>query len=162
MINDDLVAAPKPVVAIADVIRGHAEIEAAEPEALRPASREMPDVGAAKTSLKMPVFPRVIEVIVRIAGRRIVSYPLSVCMDVGGVGMPRRIAKIRPLGNGLPLRRPRRSGVFRRAPVARGTMRGDVPVTNGMAVAASTLGVAASFFLGKGKRGKQQDCRESA
>jgi hypothetical protein len=77
VIDNDIVAVPQPVVAEADVIRGNAEIEAAEPESVRTAATEMPNVTATEAAGKASVLPGMIEVVVRIIGAGVVANPLA-------------------------------------------------------------------------------------
>src|SRR5580693_308751 len=65
-VDHDVVPTPVPITAEAHIIRGDTEIEATEPKSARPASREMPDVSAAKTAGKTTVLKRMVHVIVRI------------------------------------------------------------------------------------------------
>lgn len=183
LVNDNFIATPDPVVAVGDIIRRNAEIETAEPEALRPASGEMPDVRAAETCRKVPVLPRAVEMIVRIVRRGVVPNPLSVRVHVGRIGVPGPITEIRPLLHGLPLRRsltlwrslplwrsrPLSSsclrGGFGRAPVGGRTVRRNVSMTNATAVASAVVAtstIAAASFLGNSERGKHQHNCENA
>jgi hypothetical protein len=76
-IDDDIVAVPKPVAAEADVVGRYAEIETTKPEAVGPAARQMPDMPAPESAREAPVFPGMIEMVVRIVGSGIVADPLS-------------------------------------------------------------------------------------
>lgn len=61
IVNDDVIAGPVPVVTIAKVRGGDAEVEAAEPEAARTAASETPDVFGTKPGGEMAVRPGMIE-----------------------------------------------------------------------------------------------------
>ena len=61
-IDDDVVAVPVPVVAIAKIRSSDAEIETTEPEAARTTTGEMPDVFGAKAGSEMAVLPGMIHV----------------------------------------------------------------------------------------------------
>jgi hypothetical protein len=63
-VDDDLVGIPEPAVTEGVVVRGDAEIEAAEPEARRAASAKAPPMAGAETAVEMAVFPGVVEVVV--------------------------------------------------------------------------------------------------
>ena len=67
-------------------------MEAAEPEAIPAASPEPENMAGAKAAPEAPVLPRMIEVVPGIISAGIVSYPLSVPMNVGGVWMSRPVA----------------------------------------------------------------------
>ena len=91
LVNHDLVAVPQPSITESDVIGGDVEVESPEPEAVRPSATQMPDVAAAKSTGKAPVLPRVINVVVGVSWPAIVSNPFAVGVDVGRLGVPRRI-----------------------------------------------------------------------
>jgi len=94
VVNHDLVTSPHPVVAIANVIRGDAEIVPAKPEAARASSHQPPDMSPSETSSKVAVLPRVVEMVVAVLPARIMSDPPSIRVDVWSVGVPFRIAII--------------------------------------------------------------------
>lgn len=60
-VDDDVVASPVPVVAIANVRACNAEIETVKPEAGRTAAGEMPDMAFAKAAAEVAMLPRMIE-----------------------------------------------------------------------------------------------------
>ena len=65
-VDHDLVADPVPAVAVSDVRGRHAEVESAEPEAIRAAASEPPDVTGPEAATKVSVLPRMIQMIVAI------------------------------------------------------------------------------------------------
>ena len=109
IVDDDVVAVPKPVVAEADVIGGDAEIEATEPEAIGTASCEMPNVAAAKAAGEVSVLPGVIEVVVRIVWAGVVADPFAVGVDVRRVGMTGLVVEVTVFLGGSGMRSTGRS-----------------------------------------------------
>lgn len=91
VVNHDLVTVPHPVVAEAVVIGGNAEIETAEPEAVARSAGQMPNVAAANSSGKVPVLPRVIDVVVGVSRAGLVPDPFAVGVNVWSIGVPGRI-----------------------------------------------------------------------
>jgi hypothetical protein len=81
-VNDDGVALPIPIANIIVIIRGYAEREAAEPEALATSAAETEHMATAKTTRKAAMFPRTIHVIVGIIASRVVADPLVIVVDV--------------------------------------------------------------------------------
>ena len=90
-VDHNLVSAPVPVIAIAEVIGRHAEIEAAEPEALAISTFNVPYMFAAKSAGEMSMLPWMIQVVMRIVVAAVVSNPFVVGVYVGRVRMPRLI-----------------------------------------------------------------------
>ena len=136
-VNDDVVAVPEPIAAEANVIRGYAEIEAAEPETVGTASGEMSDVAAAEAAGKASVLPGMIEVVVRVVAARVMANPFAVRMDVRRVGMSGLVVEVRS----------RRHRMFNRSR----PMGGDVPDT-----------VADVMTLREGYKAKQEaNCHHS-
>lgn len=87
-IDHDLIACPVPVGDDVVVVRGDIPVEIVEPETARAATRKHPYVIASKTAGKVPVSPRIIEVIMRITPAAVVSNPAIVArVDVGNFGM---------------------------------------------------------------------------
>src|SRR6202046_3309130 len=76
-VNHDVIAAPIPAVHETDVVRRHAAEEATEPETSGPAAGQVPDVRGAEAASEVSVFPRMVEVIVRIVGTGVVSDPFA-------------------------------------------------------------------------------------
>ena len=104
VVNHDLVIVPQPVVAEAVIIRGNAEIETAEPEAVASSTAQPPNVAAANSSRKVPVLPRVIEVVVGVPRTGFVSDPFAVGVNVRSIRVPGRIAIVLRLRTGRCMR----------------------------------------------------------
>jgi hypothetical protein len=94
IVNHDLVAIPKPVIAIGKVEGSHGEVGIVEPEPLAASAGKMPNVIFADASSEPAVFPWVIEVVPRIVTARIMADPFAVRMNVRRVGMPRFVDKV--------------------------------------------------------------------
>jgi hypothetical protein len=94
VVDDDIVAVPVPAVAEGYVIGGYPEVEAAEPEASRAAASQTPVMFGAKAAGEATVFPRVIEMIVRIVAAGVVAYPVIAFVDVGRVGVSLMVVKV--------------------------------------------------------------------
>ena len=93
-IDYDLIGAPVPVVAVTHVVGRHAKIEAAKPEPARTASRKAPYMAFAKAATKVPMLPRMIEMVVRIIFARAVSNPgIVVCVNVRSFWVTRLIGE---------------------------------------------------------------------
>jgi len=93
-VDDDVVAAPVPAIAKANIVRSYAEIEAAEPEAAGTAASEMPNVPATESASEASVLKGMVEMIVRIVTSGVVANPFSVGMDVGRVRMTNLIVEM--------------------------------------------------------------------
>ena len=104
IVDHDLVTVPHPVIAVVVVIGGNAKVETAEPKAIASSTSEMPNVAAANSAAKSPVLPRVIEVIVGVAGSALVSDPFAVVVNVRGLGVPGRIGIMMLLRGGRGMR----------------------------------------------------------
>ena len=120
-VDDDVVAIPQPVAAVAQIKSRDAEVEAAKPEAALTASGKAPAVTSAEAAGEVTVLPGVVEMEAGIVAAVVVSNPLAVVVDVRGLGMAFFISTSR-------------SG--RRAMRRRWTMLGNVSAANGMAAAA--------------------------
>ena len=94
LIEHDLVGVPKPVIAEGNIIRGHAKVVAAEPEALRPASRKPPNMAAAEATREASMFPGMIEMIVDVIAASIMPNPFAVGMNVRSVRVPVLVGKV--------------------------------------------------------------------
>lgn len=139
VINDDLVGIPKPSIAKCVIVRSNAEVETAKPETVSAATLEVKDMAAADAAGEVSVFPRMIEMIVRIVAAGIMSNPLIISMHVRSIGMARFIAEI-TLGRGLPRRFLHMSlGARRRTVRRRRPMRGNMATTYGPTVSATPL-----------------------
>jgi hypothetical protein len=88
LINHHGITIPKPVIAEAVVEWRNTEVVAAEPETAPVASLQPEAMVGAEPALKVSMFPRVIEVVVRIAATGIVSDPPVVMVNVWSVRMP--------------------------------------------------------------------------
>src|SRR5271157_2930365 len=75
VIDRDLIGVPQPVAAVADVHRGNAEVEPAEPEAAWTSAAQPPNVPSADSAREPPVLERMIQVIPRIVRSAIVPDP---------------------------------------------------------------------------------------
>jgi hypothetical protein len=90
VVDDDVVRGPVPVAYIIEVVGGYAEVESAEPETAWAAATETPDVSAANLAGEMSVLPRMIEMIVGVAGSGVAD-PCVIAVNVRGVGMARLV-----------------------------------------------------------------------
>src|SRR6266699_2573840 len=127
-IEHNIVAVPVPVIHITQIVWSHAKIEAAEEEAVRPASVQMPDMRRSKPAGEMPMVIGMIEMVVRVTRAPIVSNPMAVLVDVRSTGVARTIAEV-------PIRLHVRHAVIRF-----GTMRWHrrmIPASGRMTAAAS-------------------------
>ncbi len=107
-IDHDLISAPVPPIAIAQIIRSHAKVESAKPETARTAAPIRHNMPRPKPSTKMPMLPGVVKMIVRVVTPRSMSNPMAIIMHMGSVRMSRSILKIPawlPVRRGLLLRR---------------------------------------------------------
>lgn len=64
----------------------------------------MPNVATANSAGKVPVLPRVIEVIVGVSRAAIVSNPFAIGVDVRSIGVPGRVAIVPRLRCGRGMR----------------------------------------------------------
>jgi hypothetical protein len=81
-VNDDGIALPIPIANIAVIIRGYAEGETVEPEAIAVPAAETKHVATAKTTCKAAVLPGAIHVIAGIVASRVVANPLVIVVYV--------------------------------------------------------------------------------
>ena len=86
LIDDDLVRAPKPAVAEGDVVWGNAKEETTKPKTRRAPSCEVPNMVGAEPAREVSVFPRMIEMVVRIVPAGVMPNPL-ITIDMRGVGV---------------------------------------------------------------------------
>jgi hypothetical protein len=86
-VNHDGIALPIPIINVIIIIGGHAEEEAAEPEAFAVASAQVVNVTTAKAAREATMFPGTIEVIMGIITTGIVTNPSVIPMDVGSLRM---------------------------------------------------------------------------
>ena len=87
VVEYDLVGAPDPIVAEAEVSGSHTEIETAEPEALAVATFDAPHVALADAPREAAMLPGMIKMIVGIVAAGIVAYPLIVGVNVRSFGV---------------------------------------------------------------------------
>jgi hypothetical protein len=87
IVDHDLVAVPKPVIAVGEVKGGNAEIKAAKPETVGTAARDAPHVATAEASVIATVLPGMIEVKAGIVSPGVMPDPLAVVVDVRGFGV---------------------------------------------------------------------------
>jgi hypothetical protein len=85
IVNDDVVRIPQPSVTETHVVRRYREEEAAEPEASRTASSQVPDVAPAETTGEAAMLPRMIQMVVSVVAARIMAYPLFTSIDVRSI-----------------------------------------------------------------------------
>src|SRR5579872_2742958 len=90
----DVVTVPEPVVGIAVIVGGYAEVKAVEPETVPATSTQHPDMAAAKSAVKAAVLPRVIEVIVDIGPAAVVSNPSAIVVNVGSIRVAFAVVKM--------------------------------------------------------------------
>jgi hypothetical protein len=100
LVNYYLVRIPKPIIAKGKVVGGNTKVEPVKPKTLPVSSAKPEDMARAEPAREVPMLPRMIEVVVRVTSARIMPHPLSVRMDVRGVGVPGLIAKIAILRRG--------------------------------------------------------------
>ncbi len=93
-IEHNIVTIPVPSIAIRQIIRRHTKIEAAEEEAVRSASVQMPDMRRSKPGGEVSVVIGMIQVVVRVIRAPVVSNLMSVLVDVRSTGVARTIAEV--------------------------------------------------------------------
>jgi hypothetical protein len=94
-IDHDVVAIPKPVVAVGVVGWGNAEEEAVKAEAFAAATSETVDMRGTKGAWKMSVLPGTVEVVICIVPAGIMADPaIGPGIHVGRIGMSRLLGKI--------------------------------------------------------------------
>jgi hypothetical protein len=87
LVDHDLIGAPVPVIAEAELRGSDGEVETAEPEALAIAALNAPYMAFAEAAGEVPMLPRMIQMIVGIVAAGIVADPLIVGVNVRSVGM---------------------------------------------------------------------------
>ena len=100
-VDDDVITIPEPAITEADIHRGDAEVEAAEPKATGAASRQVPDMASTEAACEAPVLLGMIEVVVRIVAPGVVADPLAVGMDVRCVGVPGLVVVVTVFRRGM-------------------------------------------------------------
>jgi len=116
-IEDDVVGAPVPAVAVGDVGGSNAEEESAEAEAVRSASGETPNLACTYGAGEVSMFPGMVEVVASVVGGDVTDPAIGAGVDVGRSGVPGGI-RLTASGQGR---------------VAGGTMGGYVSAADGSA-----------------------------
>lgn len=99
IVEDDIVSVPKPAIDEDNVCRGHAEVEAAEPEAIGTTAFNPPYMARTELAGETSMLPGVIEVIAGVIAAFIVPDPAIVgSMDVRRLGMARTIIEFAVVG----------------------------------------------------------------
>jgi len=93
VVDHDVIIIPIPVIAIADVEGGDAEIVSAEPEAAGTTAPQTPDMAAPDSKRKVAVLPGMVEVEAGIIVSVIVAYPVIVGMNMRSFGVAGLIAE---------------------------------------------------------------------
>ncbi len=93
VINDDVIVAPIPIVAIGEIKWGNAEVVSAEPEAAGTASAEPPYEARTESALEVPVFPGMVEVIVDSGAVNVMPDPLAILVNVRSFGVAFLVAE---------------------------------------------------------------------
>jgi hypothetical protein len=87
-VDHDIVSAPVPVIAVAEIILRNRKVEAAEPEAARASPFDSKRVSLPESATKSSVLERMIDVVVRVVLPGIMPDPfVSAGVDVWGFGM---------------------------------------------------------------------------
>ena len=93
VVDDDVVAIPQPVAAVADIEGSDVEVESAEPEAAGTATAEVPDMATADPAFEMAMFPGMVEVKTGVVSSLVVTDPLAVAVHVWCLGMAFLVAE---------------------------------------------------------------------
>ena len=146
-VDYDLVSAPVPAIAVAEVVGRNTKIETSEPEALAISALNTPYMIFAKSTCKVAALPGVIQVVVRIVGPAVMPNPFVVRVHVRRVRMSCLIAVMLRLLDGM-FRWVCRCNV-RFWMRSRRTMRGNMPTSNFLRGVASAFGrvLRAAMFL---------------
>jgi hypothetical protein len=98
VVDYDLIGAPIPVTAVAEIVRRYAEEESVKPEAVGASSAKAPDVPAANSTRKASIRPGTIEMIMRVTASRVMANPLvTPRVYVRSIGMAPFVAVRRPI-----------------------------------------------------------------
>ena len=107
-IDHDVVAVPVPAIHVAKIVWRDTKEKAAETEAVGSSAMEMPHVAGAEAAGETAMFPRMVEVVVRIIAAGVMSDPLAVFVNMWGIGMALAVGEIAVgLGTWLPVIRSR-------------------------------------------------------
>jgi hypothetical protein len=93
-IKHDLVTAPIPAVAIRQVVRGDSKIKSAKEEPIRAATIKTPHMPRAEPTVEMPIFPRMVEMIVFIVGSGVMSNPVPIIMNMRSIRVTRSVLEV--------------------------------------------------------------------
>src|SRR5215469_10039165 len=96
-IDHDFIACPVPTITEGDVSRCDAEVKPAEPETAGATAGKAPNVAGTKTTAKVPVLPRPVEMIGCVAASGIMPHPNITprcAIDVRDVRMAGLVAEI--------------------------------------------------------------------
>ena len=144
LVDHELIASPVPVRHDVVIEGGDVPIVIAEPEAFPVSSRKIEYVLRTEAAAEMSVCPRLSEVIMRIVGATIVSYPSIVLgVDVRNVRMALPVHFHVVLGRRFGLLTPVRRARRRRSPCGSRTARGNVSAANRGMTTAAAVGPAA-------------------
>jgi hypothetical protein len=94
IVDDHVIAVPKPAVTVSNIIRRNAEVEAIEPEAAGAAATQTPAMIRPEAAAEMPVLPGMIKVVVRVITASVVADPVTALVDVRGIGMAGMVGKV--------------------------------------------------------------------
>src|SRR5260221_8314226 len=92
-IDNDGVAIPEPVTDVGIIERSNTEEETVKPETLPASASQMEYVLPPKASRKVPVLPRPVEMKSRMLASPVLSHPSAIVMDMGRLGVPRRVGE---------------------------------------------------------------------
>jgi hypothetical protein len=93
VVDHDIVTAPDPIVAGIIIVRGNIEVETTKPETLPVSAFNPVYMATANFAAEVPMFPGMIEVVMRIFRAGVVPDPLIVLsVDVRRFGMPVLVA----------------------------------------------------------------------
>jgi len=89
----DSVAAPIPVGDITQIEGRDAPVPVVKPEPAGATASQVPYVGRTESARKVAVLKGMVQVELRSVTTLVMTYPLTICMDVGCFGVTRLIAK---------------------------------------------------------------------
>jgi hypothetical protein len=93
VVENNVVVIPVPVIAVADISRGDAEVVPTEPEASRTTPFKPPHMTASNPNRKMAVLPGMVEVKAGITASGVMPNPVIVGMNVRSLGMAWLVAE---------------------------------------------------------------------
>jgi len=146
VVDNDVVSVPEPIAAVTGVKWCDPEVVSTEPEAIGTSADDAPDVAATETTLKVAVFPGVVEVETGVIPSHVVADPFAVAVDVRSLRMiftvPKRVLVLVSVVVAFVA-----VAMISRGPVARNVTSADVVV----AVVAVVV-----VFLGESGQGEDQ------